>query len=251
MNKPEVQTCYSPALYDLYHDPEAIVVIVDVLRATSAICTAIHHGVKMMVPVAGIEAAMAYKSRGFLVACERDAIKQDGFDFGNSPLSFITPEIQGKTIAISTTNGTQAIEAAKKAATIVIGSFLNLSALSNWLIHQNKKVVILCAGWKNRYNMEDTLFAGALSKNLIESGAFYTHCDASISAAHLYQLGGNDLFGFLENSSHRKRLQNLHLEDDIRFCLQLDYTAVIPVFKEEGLIDMQPEVHGISWGRNN
>lgn len=232
-----VQTCFSPALFPLFADPEAIVVVVDVLRATSAICTAIHHGVECMIPVAGLDEAKRYKDQGYLVAAERNAIKQEGFDFGNSPFHYMTPEVKGKTIVISTTNGTQAIEAAKGSAVIAIGSFLNLTALAEWIRPQGRNVIVLCAGWKNKFNMEDSLFAGALSNLLCADDRFTTICDSSIAAGYLYERAGEDLYGFLENSSHRKRLKSLHLEDDIRYCLTRDTMDSIPVFQEGGLIE--------------
>lgn len=143
-----IQTCYSPALFPLFKEENAIVVVVDVLRATSAICTAIHHGVDKMIPVAGLDEARKYKAEGYLVAAERNAIKQEGFDFGNSPFHYIDEDLSGKTIVISTTNGTQAIEAAKDSSTILIGSFLNISAIANWILQQERNVIVLCAGWK-------------------------------------------------------------------------------------------------------
>jgi 2-phosphosulfolactate phosphatase len=147
-----IQTCFSPATYPLFADSDSIVVVVDIFRATSAICTAIYHGVERMIPVASIEDAQHYKDLGFLVAAERNAVKLEGFDFGNSPFHYMTPDVQGKTIAISTTNGTQAIEMAKDADVIAIGSFLNIQALANWIKPQGRNVIILCAGWKNKFN---------------------------------------------------------------------------------------------------
>ncbi|MCB0819889.1 MAG: 2-phosphosulfolactate phosphatase [Bacteroidetes bacterium] len=237
--KPTIQTCYSPALYDLFHEENAIVVAVDILRATSAICTAFEHGVKSMIPVAGLEEAFEYKRNGYLVAAERNAVKQDGVDFGNSPLHYISPEIKGKTIVISTTNGTQAIEAAKGKATIVIGSFLNLSALAGWLSEQNRNILILCAGWKNKFNMEDSLFAGALANKLIESGEFETLCDSTIAAGYLYERASDNMFEFLGRSSHRHRLKDLDLEEDIKFCLQQDIFTSIPVFNGKELVNLK------------
>lgn len=236
-----IYTCMSPALFGYFKNKHAIVVVVDVLRATSAICTAIHNGVEKMIPVADLAEALKYKEMGYLAAGERDAVKQSGFDFGNSPFSFMDESVKGRTIAISTTNGTQAVEAAKGSATIVIGSFLNLQALANWLIPQQREVIILCAGWKNRPNLEDTLFAGALAAELLKDSSFYTHCDSTISACYLYEQGKDDLYGFLENSSHRKRLSNLHLENDIQYCLTLNTMDTIPVLQDEGLVKMQPD----------
>lgn len=240
--KNKIQTCFSPAVYHLFQQPDNIVVVVDILRATSAMVTAFAHGVKSMIPVATVEEARAYQQKGFLAAAERNAIKIEGFDFGNSPLSYQNSEqIKDQTIAISTTNGTQAIEAAKGTATIVVGAFLNITSLSQWISKQNKDVIILCAGWKNKFNLEDTLFAGALAKKLMESELFETECDATIAAEYLIERAGDDLYQFLEYSSHRKRLKNLHLENDIEFCLQFDKYDVIPFYNGEELISMPSE----------
>ena len=234
-----IQTCFSPATYPLFADSDSIVVVVDIFRATSAICTAIHYGVERMIPVASIEDAQRYKDLGFLVAAERNAVMLEGFDFGNSPFHYMTPDVQGKTIAISTTNGTQAIEAAKDAAVIAIGSFLNIQALANWIKPQGRNVIILCAGWKNKFNLEDTLFAGALAGLLLEDDRFSTTCDSSIAAGYLYEKASSDLFGFLENSSHRNRLKNLNLEKDIRYCLSVNTLDIIPVVQDGGIVSVK------------
>lgn len=239
MEKRKIQTCYSPALYPLFHEEDTIVVVVDVLRATSAICTAFENGVKKMIPVAGLDEAQRYKDAGYLVAAERNAIKEEGFDFGNSPYHYMTDEVKGKTIVISTTNGTQAIEAAKGKALIVVGSFLNLSAISNWLKKQEKDVLILCAGWKNKFNLEDSLFAGALANQLRATDSFYTLCDSTIAAGYLYERAEKDLYGFLEVSSHRHRLKNLELESDIKYCLQIDIFTCIPIYNIDGLVELK------------
>lgn len=236
-----IQTCYSPALFHLFAEDQAIVVVVDVLRATSAICTAIHQGVEKMIPVAGLEEARRYKQMGYLVAAERNAIKQEGFDFGNSPFHYIDEDLSGKTIAISTTNGTQAVEAARSAQTVLIGSFLNISALAAWIAEQERNVIVLCAGWKNKFNLEDSLFAGGLAEKLLATGKFSTMCDSTIAAGYLFKMAENDLYGFLENSSHRKRLKDLHLENDIQYCLTMDTMTTIPILRGDGLVRLVKE----------
>ncbi len=138
-NKISVDACFSPYLYPVYKDNESIVVIIDILRATSAICTAFEHVAEKMIPVATLEEARKYKAQGYLVGAERDAIQVEGFDFGNSPFSYMHENVKGKTIVISTTNGTLAIEAARDAYRVVIGSFLNITALCEWLISEKKK----------------------------------------------------------------------------------------------------------------
>lgn len=232
MKKPTLEVCFTPQSYPLFHHDNAIVVVIDIFRATSAICTAFHHGAKSIIPVATVEEAMEYKRKGYLAAAERNAMIVEGFDFGNSPFSYMTDEIAGKTIALTTTNGTQAINAAKEASEIVIGSFLNYSILCDWLEEQGNDVILLCSGWKNKFNLEDTLFAGAVARNLIQTLKFETTCDSTLSATILYEKAEHDMYGFLSDSSHRKRLEKLDLEEDIRYCLQIDKAPVLPVLKD-------------------
>lgn len=235
MKKPTLEVCFTPHSYPLFHHENAIVVVIDIFRATSAICTAFQYGAKSVIPVASVEEALQYKQQGFLAAAERNAMIVEGFDFGNSPFSYMTEEIKGKTIAITTTNGTQAIEAARKASEIVVGSFLNYSILCEWLEEQGNDVILLCSGWKNKFNLEDTLFAGAVARNLIETLKFETTCDSTLSATILYEKAESDIYGFLSNSSHRKRLEKLDLERDIQYCLQFDKTSVLPVLEGKEL----------------
>jgi 2-phosphosulfolactate phosphatase len=234
-----VEVCFSPISYPLFRNDDAIVVIIDIFRATSAICTAINHGVNSIIPVSTVEEAIVYQTKGYLAAAERHGEVVDGFEFGNSPFSYMGEAVKGKTIVLTTTNGTVAVEAAKDAHKVVIGSFLNISVLTNWLISQNRDVVLLCAGWKNKFNLEDTLFAGAVISRLAESGKFENTCDTAQAARHLFNSAKGDMYGFLENSSHRKRLEKLNLEKDIRYCLELDLTPVIPVLEGTSIVKMQ------------
>ena len=234
----KVEVSFSPALFgSYYHDHECNVVIVDVFRATSAICTAFHYGVKEIIPVSTVEEAMAYKKEGYLAGAERDGNIVDGFDFGNSPFSYMEDRIKGKTVVLTTTNGTKAITIAKEADGILIGSFLNLKALADFLIRDGKSVLIQCAGWKNRFNLEDTLFAGALVEALTVHSKFSNLSDSAIASAHIYSLAKNDMFKFLENSSHRNRLKRLNLEKDIEFCLQVSQYDVVPFYQDGSLIN--------------
>ena len=233
-----VEVCFSPLSFPLFYKEDAIVVVIDVLRATSAICTALHNGVEGIIPVATVAEAMEYKKKGFLTAAERHGQVVEGFDFGNSPFSYMTEEVRGKHIVLTTTNGTQAIEVARKAYKVVIGSFLNLEFLSSWLIEQNRDVILLCAGWKNKFNMEDTLFAGAVATNLFATKNFTTDCDTSRAACLLYEAGENNIYDFLENSSHRQRLEKLNLEKDIRYCLNINQAPVIPILEGNTIVKL-------------
>ncbi len=236
--KASIEVCPSPALFPLYNSKDCIVVVIDVLRATSSICVAFENGAKQIVPVAKIEDCEKYKEKGFLIAGERNGEKLDGFDFGNSPFSYMGTQVKDMSIALTTTNGTQAIDAAKAAYKVVIGSFLNIGVLQHWLLEQKKNVLFLCAGWKNKFNLEDTLFAGAVATYLLNSGEFIADCDSAIASMYLYERGKEDLFKFLENSSHRRRLERLKIEKDIEFCLMQNLAKVIPVLENGALISM-------------
>lgn len=233
---PKIDACFSPALYPVYADTDSIVVVIDVLRATSAICTALHNGAARIIPVATVEEAKALQNQGFLAGAERDAIKVEGFDFGNSPFDYMDPSLAGKTIALTTTNGTQAIEAARNAKMVVVGAFTNITALCNWLHEQNSNVLLLCSGWKNRFNLEDSLFAGAVTAELIKRRPDYRLGDGCLALNYLYQMAEKDPMKFLARASHKERLARLNLKDDIRYCLQPDLTTVIPVLQGDSLV---------------
>lgn len=231
-----IEVCYTPQAYNLFHNPNAVVVIIDILRATSAITTAFYNGVAKMIPVATVEEARSYKEKGYMVAAERNGEVLEGFDLGNSPFGYMNTRVKGKTIVITTTNGTQAIEAARQAQKIVIGSFLNLEVMIDFLRKEKKDVLFVCAGWKNKFNLEDTLFSGAIAHDLIYKYDFTTSCDSTLAAMHLYTLARHDLYKFLENSSHRNRLAKLDLERDIRYCLTANQCPVIPIMEGNFLV---------------
>jgi len=237
-SKNRLEVCLSPAIYDKHADDHNLVVIVDILRATSSICAAFHNGVKSIIPVATVEEAKAMKVQGYMVASERDGYVLDFADFGNSPFNF-TPEIVGrKEIVYSTTNGTRCIHMASHSKAVVIGSFLNISALAEWLIQQNSPVLIFCASWKDRFSLEDTVFAGALAERLLDSGNFETICDAVTASVDLWNLAKKDLSGYLQKAAQKGRLASKGLDDCIDYCLTPDQTQVVPAFQNDRLMDI-------------
>lgn len=234
----KIDACFSPTLYPVYEDTESIVVIIDVLRATSAICVAFYNGADKMIPVAKVEEALEYKKQGFLAGAERDAVKLEGFDFGNSPYDYMGEHVKGKTIALTTTNGTQAIEAARNAYKVVVGSFLNIDVLCDWLVKQDRSVLLLCSGWKNKFNLEDSLFAGAVTHELIKRSEKYKLGDGCLALKYLYELAKQDPMKFLNHSSHKERLVKLNLKKDIRYCLIPNTAPVIPVLEGKYLVKL-------------
>jgi 2-phosphosulfolactate phosphatase len=237
-----IEVCFSPALYPFFHQKKAVVVVTDILRASSAICTAFMHGVEKIIPVETIEEAKLYKNKGFLVAAERDGFVLDFADFGNSPFNFSPSVVKNKTIVYSTTNGTQAIHMANKSSEVIIGSFLNLTATCNWLINQQKNIVILCAGWKNKFNLEDTLFAGAIVEQLLLDKHFYTICDSANASLDLWNIAKHNLIHYIEKTAQRNRLRKNKLDDVIEFCLTPNITDILPVLRGDFLTRMENKV---------
>jgi 2-phosphosulfolactate phosphatase len=237
MIKRKLETCFSPAMYVPDEHKNSIVVIIDILRASSAICTAFENGAIEIIPVAEVAEAKDYKSKGFLVAAERDGFVLDFADFGNSPFNFTREKVEGRTIVYSTTNGTGIIKLAESAYMTVIGSFLNIGALSDWLLQQDKDVMLLCAGWKNKFNIEDTICAGAISEKLLESGKYRSICDSTSASVDLWSLAKSDIHGYIEKAAQRTRLHDKGLDDCIRFCLTPDFTEKIPAIKNGVLVD--------------
>jgi 2-phosphosulfolactate phosphatase len=236
-SKNRLEVCISPAIYSKHADDANLVVIVDILRATSSICAAIHNGVKSLIPVATVEEARNMKEKGYMVASERDGYVLDFADFGNSPFNFTPEKVQGKEIVYSTTNGTRCIHMASHSKAVVIGSFLNISSLSEWLIAQNAPVLIFCASWKDRFSLEDTVFAGALAERLLNSGKYESICDGVTAAIDLWTMARTDLFRYIQKSAQKGRLASKGLDDCIEYCLTPDQTTVVPIFKNDQLFD--------------
>ena len=232
-----IDVCVSPELMHLYTVSDRTVVVVDILRATSCMTTAFAHGIASITPFAKMEDCLAMKAKGYFTAGERDGKKVDGFDFGNSPFEYMDEKLKGQKIAFTTTNGTQAIAKSAGAREIIIGSFLNLSAIVNYLSQTPNNILVVCAGWKGKVNLEDTLFAGAVVELLKDQ--FQPECDAPVAAQHLYNQAKHDLVDYLEDSSHVRRLAKLNIFKDIEYCLTPDQYSVVPVLKEGALVSYE------------
>lgn len=233
----KVEVCLSPALFPVYYsNKNCVVVVIDVFRATSAIVTAFDNGIKEIIPVSSLEEAKEYKEQGYYVGAERKGEIIEGFDFGNSPFSYMQEKLRGETVVLTTTNGTKALNRAKAADRVIVGSFLNLTAVIEYLKSEKKDVLLLCAGWRDRYNMEDTLFAGAVVEGLIQDPLFGNLADSATASMHLYQVAKTDLNEYLKDSSHRRRLAGLNLEKDIVYCLQRDISSNVPILEGNALV---------------
>ncbi|SDX92648.1 2-phosphosulfolactate phosphatase [Hymenobacter psychrophilus] len=232
---PTLDICFSPELLPLFDLKGKVAVVVDVLRATSSIVTALASGVTHLVPFSELAECRAMVAQGYLTAAERDGRQAEGVDLGNSPFGYLdgVVPVRGRTVAITTTNGTRALHLSAAADEIVVGAFLNLGAVADYLRRLNKDVVVVCAGWKGHFCLEDTLFGGALAARLAEADGFdTTSSDATLAALDLWAAAAPDLAGYLLRSAHVRRLNSLEAHQDMDFCIREDEYHLVPVFRD-------------------
>jgi 2-phosphosulfolactate phosphatase len=236
VDKPKLEVCISPALLHLYDTRGAVVVIIDIFRATSTITAALDNGAKCVIPVATVAECieLGRSTPNSITAGERDGKIAEGLQHGNSPSEYPTEFISGKTLILTTTNGTRLLHMVKDATQIVIGSFLNLEVLCDHLLAQNKNVLLGCASWKDKFNLEDTLFAGAVVNRV--KHAFDINCDSARAADHLFKSSGGNFIEFLKDSSHYLRLSAYGLQADMTYCATPNVHPVVPYLRGSEIV---------------
>jgi len=238
MSKPFLYTILSPELLDIYDIKDSVVVVIDVFRATSTIATALYNGAEKIIPVDSVEKCIAIgkKTPNSITAGERDGKIIEGLEYGNSPTDYPRSFIEGKTLVLTTTNGTKLLHMALNngAKEIITGSFPNLNAVCSFLSKQNNNVFLGCSAWKNRVNLEDTLFAGAVIHQIKKH--FTVHCDSSLMAEQMYALHKKDMYAFARLTTHWHRLSQYGLEKDLEFCVTENVANVLPQYKNGSLI---------------
>ncbi len=239
MNKPYLYTVLSPRLLDIYDVSDCVVVIIDVFRATSTIATALYNGAAKVIPVAAVDECIEIgRSTGGITAGERDGKVIEGLGYGNSPAEYPREFIDGKTLVLTTTNGTRLLHMALNngASEVITGSFPNLSAVCGYLASQKKNVFLGCSAWKDRFNLEDTLFAGAVIDSIKDN--FTIHCDSSLMAMDLYSIHRHDMRSFIRRTTHWHRLASYGLEKDLEYCVTPNVANVLPIYKDGALINL-------------
>ena len=236
--KPSLHTVLTPQLLDLYEIKDSIVVIIDVFRATSTMATALYNGATKIIPVDSPEACIEIgNATGGITAGERDGKIIPGLSYGNSPSEYPRSFIENKTLVITTTNGTKLLHMALRSAAkeIITGSFPNFSNVVEYLKAQNAPVILGCSGWKNRFNVEDTLFAGAVIEAVKDQ--FTIHCDSSLMAQQLYMQQKDNMPEYIKTLTHWHRLAAYGLESDMLYCVTKDIAPSLPIFKNGALIN--------------
>lgn len=212
---------------------ERIIVVIDLLRASTTIVQAIENGAQSVIPVETLDAAASIKrNRGddTLLACERDSVKVEGCDLGNSPPEFTSFRVRRKVIALSTTNGSRAIQRVKGNSVVMVGSLRNRKRICTFLLEQKFDVALLCAGTNGEVSADDLYCAGAILSGLREMME-----DRNLEIDDLGFLAENFYHNakanpsLLEGIKHYRRLQQLGLQKDIDFCFAEDKSEALPV----------------------
>ncbi|QDR82918.1 2-phosphosulfolactate phosphatase [Sporomusa termitida] len=210
-------------------------IVVDVFRATTSIVTAMANGCKCVTPVLSVNDArlLAREKTGALLAGERQSIKIEGFDLGNSPFDFAEASVRGQEVIMTTTNGTAAIKATAGAARTLIGSFANAGAVCHTARQCGQDVLIVCAGTDGLFSLEDALCAGCLTETLHREAlpaALLT--DAASGALLMYGQAKASLAAIGAAGRNGSRLQALGRKEDIEYCLRTDLFTIVPEYKD-------------------
>src|SRR5699024_7660738 len=212
------------------------VVIIDVLRASSTIVTALEHGAKGVISVADMSDASKISqnldSPHYLLCGEKDGVKIEGYDLGNSPLNYTAETVDGKTIILNTTNGTKAIQRSALAHKIMIGSFLNLEVIVEQLAEAENDIALICAGWRGSMAFEDLLCAGNIISDLANDEPEGEMKDGAKVASSLYEKFGNEVEQTIKSSDYAQRLKEVVSDEDLSYCCQRDGMQVLPVMNE-------------------
>ena len=240
-DRPTLRVCLTTALIPTFEIADSIAVVIDVLRATTSFCAALDRGATEIVPVRSLNECRQYGRQGYLTAAERGAQKVPGFHFGNSPSEFLQADLRGKKIAFTTTNGTRALHAVRRAKEVVAGAFVNMSVLLDFLRQRAQPTLLVCAGWKDHVNLEDTLFAGAVATYL--ENDFRIADDATLIAMSLYQQAERRKKYYIQHSAHFERLIQLGMQEDVKYALRQDLHPVLPLYRDGALINALQETH--------
>ena len=216
---------------------DSVCIVLDIFRATTTIVTALANGCKTITPALSIEDAQTLASQmgSVLFAGERQSIKIEGYEFGNSPFEFCKEKVTGRNIVMTTTNGTIAIKAAEKAYRTFIGSFVNAKAVCMQAKQYGKDLVIVCAGTDGLFSLEDTLCAGLLVQ-LLKAECEVTLSDSALGALLLYAQAKDTLVETAVQSRNGKRLYDLRRMDDVEYCLSADLITIVPQYIEGKIV---------------
>jgi 2-phosphosulfolactate phosphatase len=217
--------------YDKIHDNS--VVVIDMLRATSVIITAIYNKCKGVIPVLTVKEAfeIAKDREKYILGGERNAVIIENFDFSNSPLEYTENAVKDKTLVMTTTNGTKAIKNSNGAKNIIIAAMINAKYAAKRLVELNNDIVLVNAGTKGQFSMDDFICSGYIIENILKERGNIELTDIAKTAKYIYEKN-TDIFSFIKHARHYEVMKGLNLEDDIKYCCQKDIINIVPEYKD-------------------
>ena len=227
-----VDVCLTHQDFDNYDHKGKIVVVIDVLRATSTINTLLFLGANHVKPVGSLEECKVLKEDDYIIMAERMGKKVEGFDYGNSPTKLKEENIKGKKIAIATSNGSKAIIKSEGSKRTILCSFLNIESVVNLIKKSESDVILLCSGWLGKTNLEDTLCAGGIVSGLDN---FEIESDTALMAKVLHN-NTDDILETMKLSSHAKRLSGYDNKVDIEFCSRVNTQPIVPILNGNQIV---------------
>ena len=230
----KIDVCFTPNDFTATEYCGYQAVVIDVLRATTSIATACNNGCQCVIPVRTVEEALAIKVQkpDVVLAGERGGLLIPGFNLGNSPYEYTKDQVSGKTIVMTTTNGTLALNKVASTQKVYIMAFVNAASIVTALHQSQKNTVIVCAGSEGKFSLEDTLCAGLAADCLSHEAEL---SDTALAAQAMYRDFAADLFKRVSQSSHADYLCSIGFEKDVVLCLKQDTLAVVPVFAENAI----------------
>lgn len=209
------------------------VVVIDILRATSVIITALNNGCSKVIPVLTVEEAFElskHSRKDYILGGEREALKIEGFDFSNSPLDYNKEVVDGKTVILTTSNGTRAIKGCSAAKSIYIGAMLNAKYVAKKIIEENRDVVFVNSGTKGQFSMDDFICAGYMINYILNEGSAEVS-DIAKTADYVYK-NNKDIYSFVKDATHYNVLKSLELNKDLEYCIKKDIIKIVPEYKD-------------------
>ena len=240
-----IEVFFSPASVDELSMRGRNVVIIDVLRASTTICTALRNGAREIIPTPDTESATKISANlsadSRLLGGERQGKKIDGFDLGNSPLEYTPEKVGGKTIIFTTTNGAGAIYKCRYASMALVGTFVNISSIVRTMVDIGGTWTILCSGREGAFSAEDATCAGMIISK-VQSEVEVETDDAGLTFGILYRHFKRSILGMMKKSQHGKYLMSIGFSDDLKFCAAIDTVPVVPMLEGSGIKLKQNEL---------
>lgn len=225
-----------------------VVAVIDVLRASTTIATALASGARAVIPFESSEEAVTrskqFERGAYLLAGERKMLRMEGFDLGNSPLEHTASAVEGKTVLLATTNGTKALLAVQGARDVVVASYVNLTGVSSMLraaLRGGADISIICAGQERQFALEDAACAGRFVQNVTRRLSGVELNDAALAASLLDRKYGDNLMRLFETAAHGRALAAAGFEGDLAACAAVDSFPVIPIYQDRQITKLGPE----------